>query len=73
MVIAHQLELSAADRLAHHLVIGDVAGIHDALDEVGGHDVELVADLDEGVLELAVQADGLVGGRVQVVVVQMTK
>ncbi len=63
VVVAHQLELSTADRLAHHLVIGDVAGIHDALDQVGGHDVELVADLDEGILELAVQADGLVGGQ----------
>ena len=63
VVIAHQLELSAADRLAHHLVIGDVAGVHDALDKVGGHDVELIADLDEGVLELAVQADRLVSGQ----------
>ena len=63
VVIAHQLELCTADRLTHHLILGDVAGIHDALDEVSGHDVELVADLDEGVLELAVQADSLVGGQ----------
>ena len=63
VVVAHQLELGTGDRLAHDLVVLDVAGIHDALDQFGGHDVELIADLDEGVLELAVQADCLVSGQ----------
>ena len=40
-----------------------MAGVHDALDQIGRHDVVLLADLDEGVLELTVQADGLVGGQ----------
>ena len=48
VVVAHQLELGTGDRLAHDLVVLDVAGIHDALDQFGGHDVELIADLDEG-------------------------
>ena len=61
MVVTHELELSAADRLAHDLVVLDVAGVHDALDQIGGHDVVLLADLDEGIFKLAVQADGLVG------------
>ena len=34
VVIAHQLELSAGNGLAHDLVVLDVAGIHDALDPV---------------------------------------
>ena len=63
VLVAHELELCAADRLAHDLIVGDVAGVHDALDQLGGHDVVLLADLDEGILELAVQADGLVGGQ----------
>ena len=63
VVVTHELELSAADRLAHDLVVLDVAGVHDALDQIGGHDVVLLADLDEGVLKLAVEADGLVGGQ----------
>ena len=63
MVVAHQLKLGTGDRLTHDLVVLDVAGVHDALDQFGGHDVELIADLDEGVLELAVQADRLVSGQ----------
>ena len=63
VVITHQLELSAGNGLAHNLIVLDVAGVHDALDQIGGHDVVLLADLDEGVLELTVQADGLVGGQ----------
>ena len=63
VVVAHQLELSAGNGLAHDLVVLDVAGVHDALDQIGGHDVVLLADLDEGVLELTVQADSLVGGQ----------
>src|SRR5699024_8521601 len=63
VLVAHHLELGAADRLAHHLILGDVAGLHDALDQVGGHDVVLAAELDEGVFQRAAQADGLVGGQ----------
>ena len=74
VVIAHELELSTADGLADHFILGDVAGIHHALDQLGGHDVVLVADLDERILKLAVEADGLVGGQGPVVVVvQITK
>ena len=63
VVIAHELELSTADGLADHFILGDVAGIHHALDQLGGHDVVLVADLDARILKLAVEADGLVGGQ----------
>ena len=63
VVVAHQLELSAGNRLAHDLVVLNMAGIHHALDQLGGHDMVLLADLDKGILKGTVQADGLVGGQ----------
>ena len=63
VVVAHQLELSAGNRLAHDLVVLDMAGIHHTLDQLGGHDMVLLADLDKGILKGTVQADSLVGGQ----------
>ena len=63
VMIAHQLELGAGNRLAHDLVVLNMAGIHHALDQLGGHDMVLLTDLDKGILKGTVQADGLVGGQ----------
>ena len=63
VMIAHQLELSAGNRFTHDLVVLNMAGIHHALDQLGGHDMVLLADLDKRILKGTVQADGLVGGQ----------
>src|SRR5699024_1199919 len=63
VLVAHPLERGTADRLAHHLILGDAAGLHDALHQLGGHDVVHAAEFDKGVFQRAVQADGLVGGQ----------
>ena len=40
-----------------------LAALHRGLDQLAGHDVVSIADLDEGILQVGVQAGGHVGGQ----------
>ena len=63
MLVLHALELGAGDAGLQDGVVLNAAGLHGGLDQVGCHDMVLVADLDEGILDGGVQAGGHVGGQ----------
>ena len=63
MLILHELELTAENSLGQDLVLVDMAALHRGLNELAGHDVVGVTDLDEGIFQIGVQAGRDVGGQ----------
>ena len=63
MLILHQFQLAAQNGVGQDFVLVDVAALHRGLDQLAGHDVVSIADLDEGILQVGVQAGGHVGGQ----------
>ena len=63
MLILHQLQLAAENSLRQNLILVDVAALHRGLDQTGSHDVVSIADLDEGILKVGVQAGSHIGGQ----------
>ena len=63
MLILHELELTAENSLGQDFVLIDMAAFHRGLNELAGHDVVGVTDLDEGIFQIGVQAGRDVGGQ----------
>ena len=63
MLILHELKLTAENSLGQDLVLVDMAALHRGLNELAGHDVVGVTDLDEGIFQIGVQAGRDVGGQ----------
>ena len=63
MLILHELERTAENSLGQDLVLVDMAALHRGLNELAGHDVVGITDLDEGIFQIGVQAGRDVGGQ----------
>ena len=63
VLVLDEFKVAARDADIADGVIGDAAGFHRGLDALGRHQVVIVADLDEGILKIRVQAGRDVGGQ----------